>query len=72
VNRGAAPCTSAAWDDERGVIAFAFGQCALTAAGDVLTLRLDAADALQYMKDMVAGRLATIGRRDGLTVTWRA
>ena len=55
-----------------GTIRFADGTCALEATTDALAVRVEAADdeALQRLKDGIARRLETIGRRDHLAVQW--
>jgi hypothetical protein len=60
------------WTDRRGVVEFPTGQCTLDAEDRTLTITLTADDAgeLRRMQDLFAARLETIGRRDGLTVTW--
>lgn len=60
------------WSDQQGVITFAQGRCTLRATAHTLTLRAEAVDAdgLLLMKDMLAARLETIGRRDRLMVMW--
>ncbi len=59
--------------DTDGIIKFAFGQCALQATQDTLTLRAEAADedGLRRIQEGITRRLETIGRRDQLTVTWQ-
>lgn len=59
--------------ETRTVIDFGRGRCTVHATGEGLTLRAEAEDArqLQRIQDGVAKRLERIGRRDGLTVTWR-
>jgi hypothetical protein len=65
---------NAEWSEDRGVITFGFGRCVLHAERDALTLRAEATDteSLLRIEQRVADRLAQIGRRDGLTVTWSA
>lgn len=60
------------WTDNHGVIQFASGTCTLDATAGELVIKLDAADSneLGRMQQMFAARLATIGRRDNLVVTW--
>jgi hypothetical protein len=62
------------WSEDRGVITFGFGRCVLHANRDALTLRAEATDteSLLRIEQRVADRLAQIGRRDRLTVTWSA
>lgn len=62
------------WSEDRGVITFGFGRCVLHANRDALTLRAEAPDTetLLRIEQRVADRLAQIGRRDRLTVTWTA
>ncbi|MBO0844084.1 MAG: DUF2218 domain-containing protein [Nocardioides sp.] len=54
-------------------IDFDWGQCVLTASTDVLTIRVHAEDesALALGQELLTRRIATIGRRDQLTVTWQ-
>ena len=61
------------WSDTAGTIRFAEGTCTLSATADTLAVRIDAddEDTLLRLKDGVARRLETIGRRDHLTVHWR-
>jgi hypothetical protein len=60
------------WSGSHGVITFDNGQCTLDATADALTLSARAADAdgLRRIQDELSRRLETIGRRDGLTVSW--
>jgi len=60
------------WSDERGVISFAWGRCALRADPDALTLRAEASDEqyLQRVEHRVAELLERVGRQDHLSVTW--
>ena len=62
----------AEWTDSHGDIEFPAGQCTLDAQDYTLTITLaaDDADELRRMQELFATRLETIGRRDGLTVTW--
>jgi hypothetical protein len=68
---GAPPVVSCT--ETSGEIRFEGGRCTLEAGPDALFLRLDAADdaTLRRLRDSIGSRLETIGRRDGLTVTWR-
>jgi hypothetical protein len=61
------------WSDSHGVISLGLGRCSVEATPDVLALRLEAADeeALKRLQAAVARRLETIGRREGLKVTWQ-
>ena len=61
------------WDERRGVITFAAGECTLDATDTRLQLRLRAgsADDLHWLQRMLGARLETIGRRDGLAVAWQ-
>jgi hypothetical protein len=60
------------WSEDRGVITFGFGRCVLRANPDALTLRAEATDteSLLRIEQRVADRLAQVGRRDRLTMTW--
>ena len=60
------------WTADRGVVEFERATFTLTAAPDELTLRVEAEDAqdLERIKEALSARIETIGRRDGLTVTW--
>lgn len=61
------------YSDTRAVVRFAEGQWILHATPDGLTLRVETEDeeSLQRLRDGITMRLEKIGRRDGLTVTWR-
>lgn len=63
----------AEWSDTQGLIILNWGRCTLRATPDELTLHAEAATAedLQRMRDLIAKRLETIGRRDRLTVAWQ-
>jgi hypothetical protein len=63
----------AEWSDTRGIITFGWGQCALQATPEGLTLRAEAADedGLRRIQDGIAARLERIGRRDQLKVNWQ-
>jgi hypothetical protein len=63
---------SAVCTDTDGVIEFGWGRCILRATGTALVLRAEADDDahLEQIKDGIAARLRSIGRRDGLAVTW--
>lgn len=58
--------------DVHAVIVFGFGECTLDASDQALTVRVTATDdvTLRRLQSMLAERITTIGRRDGLTVTW--
>jgi len=60
------------WSDEQGVIRLGLGRCTLRADRGVLTLRAEAPDeeSLYQLEERIAHRLAQVGRRDRLTVTW--
>ncbi len=60
------------WSDSLGTVTFDCGHCTVQATPEALSLRVEASDAerLLRMQDMLALRLETIGRRDGVTVTW--
>ena len=60
------------YSDTHGVITFPTAECTANATDDALTIRVSADDdaTLARMQGMFAARLETIGRRDGLTVTW--
>lgn len=60
------------WTDSHGVIEFAAGNCTLDAEDHTLTIALtaDDSDELRRMQELFATRLETIGRRDGVRVTW--
>jgi uncharacterized protein len=62
----------AEWSDDRGVISFSAARCTLRAEPGVLRLRAEAPDepSLRELEQRVAERLAQVGRRDRLTVTW--
>ncbi|OLZ74353.1 hypothetical protein AV521_01350 [Streptomyces sp. IMTB 2501] len=61
------------YSDTHGTIRFAQGLCTLQATSDTLTLRVEAddEDAMERLRNGIAGRVEKIGRRDRLTVTWR-
>jgi len=67
------PVLHASADGHRGLIVFGWGTCALLATDDELQLRLESADAgaLERAREQIGQRIATIGRRDGLRVTWQ-
>jgi hypothetical protein len=70
---GAAPdLRSVEWTAESGAVTFERATFTLTAAPDVLVLRVEADDAehLERIKQLVSARIEAIGRRDGLSVTW--
>ena len=56
----------------RAVIRFNEGSWTLQAHEDALVLRVEAEEAatLERLKEAIAARIAKIGRRDGLAVTW--
>lgn len=60
------------WSDDHGLISLPWGRCTLDATAHVLTLRAEApdADSLRELQTRIADRLAQVGRRDRLTVTW--
>lgn len=60
------------WSETLGVVRFDEGEWTLCATGDALLLRVDAVDqqALGRLQQGIAARLATIGRRDRLSVSW--
>ncbi|MER7788234.1 DUF2218 domain-containing protein [Streptomyces sp. NPDC097640] len=60
------------WSDTEGVLDFGFGQCALEAGPEGLTLRAraDGEEHLRRILDGIAARVEKIGRRDNLHVTW--
>jgi hypothetical protein len=64
----------AEWSDTDGTLILNRGQCTLHAAQGMLTLRAesDSEDSLTRIQDLIAGRLQKFGRREHLTVTWRA
>lgn len=59
-------------NDVQGVVTFSFGQCTLDASDTGLAVLLAAEDddSLRRMQAMLADRIATIGRRDNLSLTW--
>jgi hypothetical protein len=61
------------WSDTSGEIRFTDGTCTLHATPTELLLRVDAddEDSLRRLQDGITRRLATIGRRDHLTVDWQ-
>jgi hypothetical protein len=63
----------AEWSDDQGVISFGDGRCVLRAGPQALTLRAEASDeqTLGRLQERIAGRVEQVGRRDGLTVSWR-
>jgi hypothetical protein len=69
---GQPPHARVEWTDRHGVIELPTGRCTLDATDDQLTVRVEADDPaeLSRMQRLFADRLATIGRRDGLAVTW--
>ena len=62
------------WTETRGLIRFEpYGRCSIEATEDALILRAEAVDEakLRRIQDTLGGDLERMGRRDGLTVTWR-
>ena len=61
------------WTDTGGEMRFENGRCTLEAQDDALLLRLTADDeaSLDALQRAIAHRVATIGRREKLTVQWR-
>jgi hypothetical protein len=59
-------------NDVQGVITFSFGQCTLDASDTSLAVLLAAEDddSLRRLQTMLANRIAIIGRRDNLRLTW--
>lgn len=59
---------------DRAVIRFAGGCWDLTAGSEALVLRVEAetAASLEQLTAAITARIAKIGRRDGLKVTWSA
>jgi len=59
-------------DDKHAVIRFADGSCRLEARDDGLALHVEARDpgTLERLKGGIAARVAKIGRRDHLSVSW--
>ena len=55
-----------------GVMTFSLGRCNLHAAGDRLTLRLEASsdEDLKKLQNLIGHRLQTIGSRDRVVVDW--
>ena len=60
------------WTADHGVVVFERATFTLTAAAHELTLRVEADEVqdLERIKHALSERIETIGRRDGLTVTW--
>lgn len=60
------------WSEASGVVRFEEGEWTLCASGDALLLRVDAVDqqALERLQRGIAVRVATVGRRDRLSVSW--
>lgn len=60
------------WTQTHGVVSLAMGSCELRADDDGLALKLVADDGatLEHLKEELAARIETIGRRDGLAVRW--
>ena len=63
----------AEWSDTDGIIDFGWGRCTLHTTGDALVLHAEAEaqPQLRRIEDSISARLEQIGRRGGLTVTWR-
>lgn len=65
---------AAEWSDADGSVTFTpWGQVTLTAEGDTLTVRIDAADeeGLTRIRDIVTRNVERFSRRQPLTVTWQ-
>lgn len=60
------------WNGSSGEMRFENGQCTLEAHTDALVLRLTAIDeaSLHALQQAITHRIATIGRRENLTVQW--
>lgn len=64
---------AADWSDTLGTVTFTpWGQCALTADGDTLTLRIEAADedGLTQIRDVIDRDFERFSHRGPLIVTW--
>src|SRR6266700_2014910 len=64
---------SAEWAESRGVVRFdPWGQCAIEASADTLTLRVEATDEedLRQIQDVLTRDLGRFGRRERLPVKW--
>lgn len=61
------------WSDTDGIVTLPWGRCLVRANGDVLTLRVEAAneDNLRQVQDIVTRNIERFGRRDRLKVTWQ-
>jgi hypothetical protein len=61
------------WAQTHGAVTFSWGKITMQASPGALTLHAEAADEenLQQIQDLVAGRLATFGSREHLTVSWQ-
>ncbi|MGW4108252.1 DUF2218 domain-containing protein [Streptomyces sp. NPDC004976] len=61
------------WTDTDGTVRLSLGRWTLRATPGALVMRVEAAteEDLQRMRDLIAGRVEKIGRRDHLTVAWR-
>jgi hypothetical protein len=63
------------YDDERGVLPFAFGRAELRADSDAQELVIDAIastpEELERVEDVTGSHLERFGRRDELVVAWR-
>ncbi len=63
----------AEWSETRGVVRFdPWGQCAIEAGADGLTLRAEATDEedMRQIQDVLTRDLGRFGRRERLTVSW--
>lgn len=60
------------WSDTDGTVRLSLGQWTLRATPDALVLRVEAANEgdLRRMRDLIAARVETVGRRDNLTAVW--
>ncbi|WP_328478491.1 DUF2218 domain-containing protein [Streptomyces sp. NBC_00377] len=61
------------WSDTEGTAHLSLGLWTLQATPDALVLRIEAdtEEDLQRMRDLIADRIETIGRRDQLAVAWQ-
>lgn len=67
------PDVHAEWSDAQGTVTFTpWGSCAITAAGNLLTLRIEATgkEDLERIQDILSRDLNRFGRRDRLVVNW--
>lgn len=64
----------AEWSRTSGIVTLNWGQWTVQATAGALRLRAEAADAqnLRRIQDMLTARLESFGRREHLTITWRA